>query len=164
MVEEVATFAVSAKAVWGCSDSKRRNHVSSMTKLRGLRKKAENRLCRSRELVKKAGSMKKEKWRWMKTANIGSTFAMCSKKNGNRSCKILCNDGMISCQSTNIYRKRSHKLQSLQDNKMQCQKNLGKWVEHSDQLRMISTKGMQRWKSWVKKIQKASMAEVELDE
>ena len=63
-----------------------------------------------------------------------------------------------------VGRTRSQKLQSLQDNKKQCQKNLGKWAEDSERLRNEIEDRHAKTEVLGKNIQKESVADVELDE
>ena len=60
---------------------------------------------------------------------------------------------------------RSQKLQSLQDNKKQCQKNLGKWAEDSsERLRNEIEDRHAKTEVLGKNIQKESVADAEVDE
>ena len=53
-------------------------------------------------------------------------------KSGNRTCKTLSQDGMISCQSIKKMQKRSQKLQSVQGQKKQWQKDFGAGESEAD--------------------------------
>ena len=93
------------------------------------------------------------------------TCRMCSKRSGSRSLQDpeqTRNDLLPEHQHL---QQRSQKLQSPQDQKTQCQKNLSKWAGDNERIRTeIEERRAMMEELGQKKKQKESMGEVELDE
>ena len=80
------------------------------------------------------------------------TFRMCSKKNGNRSFKMLSKDGIISCQSFNKCRKGRNCCRAYRTKRSSSARRI--WdngLETVSRSGMISKEGMPNLKNWVNK-------------
>ena len=157
--------------------------MTCVKKSRGSKKKAEHSLYISRKLVKKAGSMKKENWRWMKKltprkswisegrsckhgCEISRNSLICrkewwtsTKRSGNRSCKIWSRDGVIFCRSIRKCRK-DHK--SCKDRKTESSSARRTWPNGLETVGRPIMKSKTDWCN--QKIEKTSRVDAELDE